>query len=325
MPQIDIKDRKILYELDLDSRQSYSHLGKKVCLKKDVVGYRIKKLEEEGIIKNYYTVIDSYCLGYFIFRYYINLQYISPNVKNKVLQFFQDYKNICTIGSAIGKYDLIIVLWVNDMNEFYQFWNEALDQFGEFFETRIFSVYIRGMGFRQSYLLGEKFPLKDREVFVRFGAGRHVQIDELDYHLLNELALNARIHLVELAEKLDITSQTVNYRLKSLKKIGIIQAFRVNIDETKLGFKRYKVDVSLKEHNLRSEIIQQIRKNPYVLYISTSVGLSDIEIELIVKEQQQLVDIMEKIVFKYPGAIKNYSMYGDLRIYKETFLPKLYD
>ena len=59
MVKIDLKDRKILYELDLNSRQSLTAIGKKVGLKKDVVSYRIKKLEDEGIIKNYYAFIDT--------------------------------------------------------------------------------------------------------------------------------------------------------------------------------------------------------------------------------------------------------------------------
>ena len=37
MVDIDLKDRKILYELDLDCRQSNTQIGKKVGLKKDVV------------------------------------------------------------------------------------------------------------------------------------------------------------------------------------------------------------------------------------------------------------------------------------------------
>ena len=43
---LDLKDRKILYELDRDSRRSFSQIGKNVGLKKDVIAYRIKKLED---------------------------------------------------------------------------------------------------------------------------------------------------------------------------------------------------------------------------------------------------------------------------------------
>ena len=64
MEKIDVKDRKILYELDFDSRQPFSKIGKKVGLHKNVVIYRIKRLQERGIIRNFYTVIDSFKLGY---------------------------------------------------------------------------------------------------------------------------------------------------------------------------------------------------------------------------------------------------------------------
>ena len=77
MVDLALKDRKILYELDLNCRQSNTQIGKKVGLSRQVVEYRIKKMEDEGVIQNYYTVIDTYKLGYTFYRYYINLQSIS--------------------------------------------------------------------------------------------------------------------------------------------------------------------------------------------------------------------------------------------------------
>jgi len=41
MEKLDIKDKKILYELDLDSRQSFRSIGRKVGLTKDVVASRV--------------------------------------------------------------------------------------------------------------------------------------------------------------------------------------------------------------------------------------------------------------------------------------------
>ena len=42
--ELDLKDRKILYELDINSRQSNSEIAKKTGLSKQVIGLRIKKL-----------------------------------------------------------------------------------------------------------------------------------------------------------------------------------------------------------------------------------------------------------------------------------------
>ena len=47
MIKIDVKDRKILYELDTNSRQSIPQISKKVNLHKNAVHYRIKRLENK--------------------------------------------------------------------------------------------------------------------------------------------------------------------------------------------------------------------------------------------------------------------------------------
>ena len=58
MLKLDLKERKILYELDNNSRQSFTKIGKKVGLHKNVVAYRIKRMKKIGVIRFFYTVID---------------------------------------------------------------------------------------------------------------------------------------------------------------------------------------------------------------------------------------------------------------------------
>ena len=55
---LNLKDKKILYELEKDARITNSLIARKVGLSKDAVGYRIKQLEEKGIIKGYRAIID---------------------------------------------------------------------------------------------------------------------------------------------------------------------------------------------------------------------------------------------------------------------------
>ena len=72
--KIDLKDRKILYELDTNSRQSYHEIAKKVGLSKDSIIYRIKKLQEQGVIKKFHTIYDVGKLGFISFRLYLKFQ-----------------------------------------------------------------------------------------------------------------------------------------------------------------------------------------------------------------------------------------------------------
>ena len=78
MGALDIKNRKILYQLDVNSRQPYSRIGKLVGLPKTAVAERIQSLQEKGIIHSFYTVIDVYKLGYILMRFQYKYQYVTP-------------------------------------------------------------------------------------------------------------------------------------------------------------------------------------------------------------------------------------------------------
>lgn len=49
--RLDNVDRKILAVLDLEARATFQEIGKKTRLSKERVIYRIKRLEQKGIIE----------------------------------------------------------------------------------------------------------------------------------------------------------------------------------------------------------------------------------------------------------------------------------
>jgi len=323
MVKIDSKDRRILYQLDLNSRQSLTQVGKKVGLKKDVVSYRIKRLIDEGLIKNFFTVIDAYKLGYIVFRFYLEFQYVTPDIRNKIIEHFVNYKNTWVVFSIKGTYDMGLVLWVKDIHDFHSFWDKTLDRYGDYFAQKTFSIYIQAFSYRPSYLLLDEYKKSDRLDYEIVGMGKKVDIDQFDYQILNEIAVDARTPLIELAEKLNCSSQTVNYRLKHLTKSGVIQAFRTGIDISKLGLQHFKVDIYLKEHTQRKNIMSYIKNNPYLMFISTSAGVSDLELEFHVENSDKLNLILEEISSKFPEAIRNYDYFTVQQYYKVRLMPEL--
>ena len=68
LPKLDYFDRRTLFELDKNARISGTSIGKKIRKSKQFVDYRIKKLEENKILKGYITVIDYSKLGYLSVR-----------------------------------------------------------------------------------------------------------------------------------------------------------------------------------------------------------------------------------------------------------------
>ena len=156
MIKIDKKDRKILYQLDLNSKQSLAQIGKKVGLPKNVVAYRINRLTEQGIIKQFYTVIDASKLGYISYRIYLTFQYTNPEKEQEIQDYFLNNKYIWWMGSIEGKYDLGMHIWVKDIQEFNNFWNETLKKYRHYFEKQIITLDFQTRYCKYSYLLDEK-------------------------------------------------------------------------------------------------------------------------------------------------------------------------
>lgn len=322
--KIDLKDRKILYQLDLDCRQSNTQIGKKVGLKKDVVSYRINQMEEEGLIKNYLAVIDTFKLGYDVFRIYLNFQYTTPEIKNKIIQYFVDYKNSWVVATVKSEIDLDVVVWVKNIYDFYKFWNNTLDKYEEYFEKYTISIYIKSNVYEKSYLLPEADINEDRVICEMDCGQTPVEIDKLDYKILNELAENARASLVDLADKFDCSSQTIKYRIKNLVKSEVIKAFRVNIDNSKLDLQGYKVDIYLKNHKMKRPILKYLQSKPYVQFMNLALGWADLEPEFVVKNLEELMDILDEINSKFSGAIKKQSFFIAEEFHKIRCLPELF-
>jgi len=323
MVKIDLKDRKILYELDLNCRQSNTQIGKKVGLKKDVVAYRIKRMQDDGIIKNYWTAINTFKLGYNVFRIYINFHYVSTQIRNEIIEYFTEYENSWAVATVEGPIDLGLVLWVKNIYEFYQFWDKTLEKFEDYFERYTISVYIQAVGYKKSYLL-DKFDKTDNKMYEATCDGTIVKIDETDYKILNEIASNARTPLIELSKKLGCSSQSINYRLKNLEKSGVIQAFRVNIDRSALDLQLYKVDIFLKQYKQRKNIIKYLEEHGYMECLNVAAGWSDIEPEIVVKNTDELIRIMEEISNNFPDSIRKQDYWIMAKVHRERWLPYFY-
>ena len=319
--KIDLKNRKILYELDIDSRQSLSQIGKKVGLPKNVIAYRLKKLEENNVINCYYTVIDSFKLGYKSLRLYLTYQYTTPEIQKEIIEYFKNNKYTWWFGSFEGRFDLAVIMWVKDLNDFYSFWKETLKRYRYYFQDQVFSIYVQTYLYRYSYLL-DNYNIKDRERYEITGGGKKIDIDNLDFKILKILSEKARMPVTEIANLLKTTSTVVSYRIKKLIKKKIILGFRINLNISKLGYQWFKVDIDLKDYSKRKNIIDYIKINPHLIIVDESAGVADLELEFHLKNLNELHLIMEDLYSKFPNIIKNYRYIYATNVYKMHYMPE---
>lgn len=310
MEKVDLKDRKILYNLMLDSRQSFNSIGKKVGLHKDVVAYRINKLQEKGIIKNFYSAIDVYKLGYTIFRFYLTYQYANPDIKKEITEYFIKSKFANIIHTVEGTFDLVVFTLVKDLNEFYYFWDKSLNKYAGYFANQKFSIFFQEYFYGYSFLLDEKI---DRKKAVLLTPGKRVEIDDFDSQILDLIIHNSRIPTIEIAEKLNLNTVTIKNRIKKLMDLGVIQGFRVDIDFSKLGYKWFKIDINLTDHKKIPQVLKYVESNPHFVAIDRSIGYVNVELEFYLKTVDQVHEIMDDVTQKFPNVIKNYNYFSVIK------------
>ena len=92
--RLDKLDFRILYELDCDGAQSFANIGKKLKVGRDVIHYRVKRLEDLGIIRNYISIIDTSKLGYISGAIYVKLQHETPELRKEILDYYKSRKDV---------------------------------------------------------------------------------------------------------------------------------------------------------------------------------------------------------------------------------------
>lgn len=323
MEKLDLKDKKILFYLDVDSRQSFRSIGRKVGLTKDVVTSRIKKLQENGIIKNFYTVIDTSPLGYIHPRFYLSYQYVTPEIKKEIIDYFIKSEYVGFVHESDGSHDLALVMVVDNLPKFNFFWEKTMIKYRDYISKQTFSLYINENMYRYSFFFDENTTERfDRTKVEVFGGKKRVEIDDLDRKILKLITPNARMPTIEVATKLNSTAVTINKRIKRLMEIGVIKGFKVDVDFPKIGYQFFKADIILKEPEKHSSILKYIETNPNLNHTMKSLGYVDLELMFYLKNANQLHDIMNDLSVKFPDAIKNFTYNRTLKTYKWNYLPE---
>lgn len=313
MNNIDLKDRKILYELDINSRQSFRSVGRKVGLSKDVVASRVKKLKDSGIIKRFYAYYDTLQLDLNLLRFYFKFQYVTPDIKKEIIDHFMKNEYVKSLFSIEGSYNLGVVVNVERISDFYTHWKKTLEKYGDYFSEQVFSAYMGELVYGQSFLLDEN-QRSDRTP-IRCNLGK-VKIDDFDLEILKLLVSDARIPTLEIAKKLNSNVTTIQSRINRLVKLKVILCFTVELDLDKIGYQKWKIDFYLSEYSKMNHIIKYLEKNPQLLCVDYTIGYADLEIEINLRNINQLHEFIEDLHSKFPKIIRNYTFFRGLKFYK---------
>ena len=305
MLSVDSKSSKILRELDLNSRQSYNLIAKKVKLSKDSVKYRISKLEKEGIIDYYQTLIDVGKLGYISFSLFLKFQGLTPSKEKEIIEYLKNQSEVCWLVSIDGRYDLGMSIIVKNISIMNDFWKKLFKNYLNYISDNKLTIYTKVVTFPYNYL----FKSHSSRQYIFITEPQLVTLDELDLGLLNILTYNARMPTIEIARKLNVTPKTITSRMRKLEKEKVIVGYRTVLNINKLGYQHFKLVMNL--HNVTLDKLDKLKsyiyQHPNFIFDNEVLGGNIIEAELEAKNLIELRSIIDDINQNFSDIIKDYE------------------
>ncbi|MGV8150583.1 MAG: Lrp/AsnC family transcriptional regulator [Candidatus Woesearchaeota archaeon] len=316
---LDKRDKDLLYLLDISGRLTYSQLAKKTKMSKQLVKYRIERLEKEGFIKGYFPMIDTSKLGYTTFRLYLKFRNITPTKKEEIIEYLKKQKSIWAVILISGKWDIALGISVKDIYGYYAIWEDILKKYLPNIADYKTSIYSPIYHYSKAYLVEKEDESKIRIL----GGNEKTSFDELDINILKKLSKNARTSLVDISNELKKSAELISFRMKQLEKKGIIQGYRAMIDVEKFGYEFYKTEIRLSSYENINQILSFCHRHPNIYQTDKTIGGETIEIEFHVKSLKQMLAIIGELEKHFPKTIDWFEYITILSEEKTTYMPEI--
>lgn len=124
MDKLDNKDKQILNLLQQEYRISYSNLSEKLGMAKSTIHNRVQKMVENGIIRNFDTVVCPLKVGYEAVAI-IGLS-VEPEFLDIVSVKLAIFDEIQLVATSTGNYDIIVQIYAKDEKELWRFIKEKI-------------------------------------------------------------------------------------------------------------------------------------------------------------------------------------------------------
>ncbi|PIN75323.1 hypothetical protein COV18_03990 [Candidatus Woesearchaeota archaeon CG10_big_fil_rev_8_21_14_0_10_37_12] len=151
-------------------------------------------------------------------------------------------------------------------------------------------------------------------------------MDKRDLQIMEVLAQNCRIAHTTLAKALNVSKDTVAYKIKQLEKADVLSQYVLFIDARKLGFTRYHLLLQFEEGlDNKEKIYDLLRKHEFVMWINTFIGRFDIQIIVDATNSFHLDKIRQELFVLCNNKVKDYIMLTHISDFEFTQLNPVLD
>lgn len=331
--EMDRLDRRILYKLDCNSRISLSELARSVRLGRDLVSYRIERLQNIGILNKCTALINPYRLGFTVYKTYLKLE-AHKDRWSEFVRHLQEHPSTCVLAECYGKWDIIWSVYARSPKEVYDLQDRLFSEFRDIIVGHNVCTLVNYWRFPKKYLLADCKSYADGWQFempeFTFGTTplEH-SLDAIEYKLVQELCRDARQSYPELAAKIGVSVAVARYRVEKLEELGVIAGYRVDLNKEALGMTSFKVQVQPRQLDTSQELEfhTYCRLHPLISGYVLQLGDCKLEFTIDARDYAEFNAVMDEIRERFSGFIrgleymmlrKDYGLFTPCRLNSES-------
>jgi len=140
-----------------------------------------------------------------------------------------------------------------------------------------------------------------------------MELDNIDFQILQLLNENSRIQWKDLGEKIHMTGQAVGNRIKKLEDNGVIKAYSLIVDETKVGLTYTALVIIYMNTSNHDPFLHCIKERKEVVEAHRISGEGCYHLKVKVSSQEQLNVFLNDIL-----EYGNYSLHLSIKQIKQN-------
>ena len=129
-----------------------------------------------------------------------------------------------------------------------------------------------------------------------------LNLDKLDYQIIQEMMETAAISYAELGKKLFVSGGTIHVRIKKLEETGIVKGTRLTVDLKALGYDVIAfIGIFLEKSSLYDTVAKELKKIPEITRVNYTTGNYSMFAEVVCRDIKQLRAVLHDELQKIKG------------------------
>ncbi len=124
--QLDKIDKKILNILQQDANKSLEEISKELKMSKSAIHYRIKRMQERGIIQKFMALVDPLKVGCDILAISMIRAKFGPGYQKKVGEKLSKIKGVWAVYFLLGDIDFVVLIRAKNREDLQRIINEFI-------------------------------------------------------------------------------------------------------------------------------------------------------------------------------------------------------